>query len=449
MRLPNAIFACLTILIFRTASGLKFWADYKNLQFNSDTLPKIIINEYNEFGAASEYSHPAVTCHKFRKNVLESASQLITSYSQILKTTTVYQDIWEALLKGKEKDIITRYKKLLKHAFSSDFGAFENEKTKDLPEIEKPAEKPYRWVDRCYKETFEQGIELERTDSFRSKREQYDYTILGAAYAKMLYRNGFVCLSVPELSLVVFQMFYFKVYPRSQLQNFWIGFYKELKQSMNENSELYIEDTLYNLFGYNTMVILGVDSKFGKELVDQFLATDEGRVLLFANMAELYDIVLTNIQNIEENKEKAVKTFYERLIKLEGEAVKYTLKKTSYMVFVYALATAQSAVFAPGGTGLKIIGKYDSKPITTNIENAVKKFLNLEKKEKDIKVSATIESLKSTVEFTALDKFLSNFVESVKVHENCGYCVVNFRQRRSVYDSSKKEGEGKILKKII
>ena len=158
------------------------------------------------------------------------------------------------------------------------------------------------------------------------------YYKVGALLVRSVLNDNFVCHENIDLSLFIFELFYFGMIPMESADDFFKGFFYQLKKMSDskvtgdEFLSCIYQDFMYKFFGYNLLVFLGVDNEYVEDLIDQFLEENEFDVLI-DNFVDFYKLILQIISIKEGREESKKKLFKDKLASFNGEAWKTAFKK--------------------------------------------------------------------------------------------------------------------------
>lgn len=408
-----------------STSSVKFWDDYAPFSTRKDFVVRLG-EEAKNAGFSSVYEYQPYVCYIFREYVDSKNNEFTESLNEMLKKHSVSEWFMELVTSNKENKFFDSYKQLIVRSYSYFFekltpeDALLNEPNELADDLQKPITS--RWIDRAYKKIFEDG--KIQTDFLRREFDHFD---IGQFYARLLFYKDFSCYDVPEMSLIIFKMFYFRVFEEKYLGDFFRGFFGVLKEAKDSDAAvLFQTNTVNSFFGYNVLVLLGMKSSYADQLLTVFNTDPDRESVMIDNFVIMYSTVLRTVEAAERTRAKEKDDFLKDLVSLKERALEKFGRKLTFFTLKYVQALLMGAALGPVGTlGAVVVHEvFDSE--LHKLSNAIKNIVDPEDTSGD-QMNVMIEGAPSEITLDNLRNFLGYFEDQIKTHKNCIFCLYHLK----------------------
>ena len=264
-----------------------------------------------------------------------------------------------------------------------------------------------------------------------------NWPLVGKYLSRLLISGDYVCLSVQDLSLMIFRLFYLKIIPQEHLQAFFMNFF--LFNGDNKgasNVELqYRRRALYEFFGFNIYVIMGIKSETAEDMFKLFMDNDseqdfEKAVLNFCNF---YDESLGIIDQFEDAKEENHQALMKALTLKSSTEVKNLFLNGLFLMIVLIIQVLHLYIMFHLKIAEKLLLGGVLTKLTSKMIDEIEKFFpttktrDRELKERMIK---TLKADKPDFHLTNFDDFLGYFENVVKTYKESPMAKVAYEVNR-------------------
>lgn len=432
---PITIFIIL-LTIIRSGSAVKFWDDYELFSTREDFVDKLS-DEAKALGYSSIYQHAPYTCFIYRRYVNSKNTEFTESLKALLKGHSVSEWFMELVTSNQENKFFDSYKGLVERSYSYFFEKLEsedallNEPTELVDNLAKPITS--RWIDKAHRKIFEKS---EFQTDFQ--RRDFDHYDIGEFYGRLLFYKDFSCYDVPEMSLIIFKMFYYRVFEERYLGDFFRGFFSVLKENRESPaSALFQTDTVNSFFGYNVLVLLGMKSTYANRLLTTFNTDPERESVMIDNFIIMYSTVLKTVETAERTRAKEKDEFFKDLISLKERAVEKFGRKLSFFTLKYLQALLMGVALGPVGTlgAVAVTQVFDNE--LHKIHELIKNIVDPEDTSGN-QMNVIIEGAPSEITLENLRNFLGYFEDQIKTHKNCILCLYHLKNFKIELDNADK-----------
>lgn len=280
-----------------------------------------------------------------------------------------------------------------------------------------------------------------------------DFKALGHHFGRLLLRDKFSCFEVPDLSLLIFQLFYHRVLPLSAVRPFFRGLFAYLTwpSKGDREDDAYIQCAFHSFFGLNMYAFLGVENSLVEALI-QLMVDSVGEIevvkYLEKNFVETYELVLSTVFIFQEFQETAVKRLVKGLLKFESHALKTIGEKGTVFALGYVMGLVKGFLNLPItqlGDMLKVtcgaLGEYFEIPLgklgsifvekgAAGVEEMLKKTISLylpkdnSHQEKAEDLSEMIKERTPVFDTELLQNFEEHFQKKIQTCTSCTMCKV-------------------------
>lgn len=425
------------VQLFTLSFSLTFWSDFEP-RSTDPYIEEKLKKSAEAMGLSVVLKHPALICRRYRKGAPVYIDALVKAFDVMNEKTNIAEDLFERLSKEKRQAAEKAYVDYIRN--SHDFTMYQDsfQKPNGSFQVEqKNTQKKFRWVDRLYDATYDELAKYDRlAKSGAIVRESFDYKKIGSYYAGLLFNKNFVCLSVPEITLHIFQMFYFRSFPQSELKNFFEGFYDGIKASIDSNSEVYLEDVTRDFFGFNMLALTGIQAKYINGLIDKFNDKESDRAAMFEGLAELYDMVLTIVSKAEEDNTEKRDNFYNELLSLKKRALLYAAKQTAAFALSFVIGLSHSQIMKGLSKVEDVVKKEFEKGNLKGLQTSFDKIVGADYYDVDTK-GMSFEGIESNFDLKHLSNFHRSMIEIMNLHRSCPQCQLHSRQKKIFYQKNK------------
>lgn len=409
-------------------SNVEFWEDFE-IYVKGGSITSVLEQKMKDAGVRHSLQFPPYMCYKFREQVLPSLNDFAESFQDILKGKSVSRWFVDLFTNGSEDKLFYNYLNAVDRALVFFKPTNRVIGVEEIEENLKPkggSSSPHRIIDKVIDRA---SPALVNPNGLL--RERYNYKQIGEFYGRLLYDKKFACFQVPELSLVIFKLFYFRIFETTYLSEFFDGFFGALKDVEDDEplSKMLSTDSTSTFFGYNLLVLLGISSNLANDLLDIFPEDESRRPALIDNFKMLYLTVLKSIEDAEHDERKKRDDFVKDLLMFKEHAVKKFGKKAAFFTVKYIQCLATGAVLGPlGPVGGFAFGQIFSTELQ-EINKAIKDFVDPEDKSGDV-ASVIFEPLGTSLELSHLQNFLGYYESQVSNHKECAFCHLKLREKR-------------------
>jgi hypothetical protein len=266
-------------------------------------------------------------------------------------------------------------------------------------------------------------------DPIAAKIDWVDAERIGRFMGKLIIWDEFICYSVPDLSLLIFKIFYLRMFTVVQVGDFFRGFFGKLEETAaREGPNGYALKALKRFFGFNMLVMLGIDNNMAGRLLKMFAARGEkDSTDLKNNFVELYSLVLDTISKYEDETDSQKDRMVRQMLQFDKYALKIVAGHGTFLALVYTLSFLKGMCVGPFGPYLAVVISQHTSFITDAIENGVKQYLPNSVKDSELtqeRLAMEIRSQSGKFNASNLANFLGYFEKTIEAQKNCSMCRV-------------------------
>lgn len=423
-------------IIFSTfAFSATFWS---KMSFEDPVEAYRKMSQDMRTNGIAEDKYMPLICSKIHNDHLKELSVFLTAYQKERHVKNIFVKSWQAMFGKSFTDLQTSYLKVVNSIEDSFRGQTIVDKIKtgdNLYPIETNLLEKGINV-----RLIQEALQAEGSDDFRSgvmKLVHFDAFDIGVYFSALLYQDSFGCLTVPEISLFIFELFYFKFLKAEQISDFFIGFLQDLvvKQE-NKNSEGNFKRVLLERFmKFNFQIFIGAENQMVRILYRLFEKEQNKHELRYiTDFIKMYKFSLEVMDLVESAQDNSETIFLKNFVHFEKEAWKTFGKKVGVFGLLYTVrlleSTAWGLIDIPRPVSVLIC------PLLNQPRSTVKGLIEelIDPKEPGLlkEIDLAMTQGKPGMTLKNLDRFVDYFQERMEIYSKCEMCII-YEEDEMVY----------------